>query len=199
MKKILTVLVATFVSISCMGTTTFASEHSTDDKKPYICYFVSDEGAYKVSEEQLAEIIENKNFREVIERAGLAPINVTRRIGNAEIEIEKPLIRRTRTTGHWYINSDTIKAGYRVTYSDAGNSFRVDSGEELYFSIEPSESVSVTIGATGSNNFEITEYVDLAIYGGIAIGTDKVGSYKCYVQNKNSYDFDINGGDISVR
>lgn len=81
-----------------------------------------------------------------------------------------------------------------MTYSTSnGNTFTVGNGEEIGASIDPQESCWLTVGATGTKDFEMTDYIDKKSAYGITISTDTPGGYRIYAQNDNDYTITVSG------
>lgn len=196
MKKLLSVAVAFVCAISCLSITAFAKP----SHKPNLCAYFGEDGVYEISETQLQEMIITDNPEEVVVKYDLTPVPYNVDTRSNETEINKTVQpSKQKTTGSWDIDSDTILAGYTVTYSQPnGRNFVIDSGEELIFSMYLEEVCSVTLGVKGSRNLSHSWNFDPADAGGVTIYVPYKGSYKCYINNSGSDDFNTQGGGIAI-
>lgn len=153
-------------------------------------YYFNDDGFYEVSYSQFQEISATGDLEAVVHRDGLEPIdceeNSDREIQSRDDEV---VPGRSRKAGSWDITSNDILPGYKVTYSmPNGASFLVAPGESVTCQIGPNRACWLTVGASGTKNYEKTVYVDFLNYYGITVGTTTEGSYKFYAAN---YDNDF--------
>lgn len=164
-------------------------------------YYFNDDGFYKVSYNQFQEISATGDLETIVNRDGLEPIvceeitdNETQ---NYDIEVVPGISRKT---GSWAITSNDILPGNKVTYSmPNGASFLVAPGESVICSIGPNKACWLTVGASGTKNYNNKVYVDFQNYYGVTVGTSTEGSYKFYAANYDN-DFTITvSGSVSVR
>lgn len=173
--------------------TEVAAEVKQEIEKPMLRFYFNEDGLYSLNEAQYQEGLTKNNFAEIILRDDLLAVEFE---DNAEVtDVLEPVSILTRTSGSWKITDHVIRDGYRTTFAmPGGDSFVVDDGEEVKFSIEPDTACWLKFGSTGTKDYTNSAYVDKVNWFGITIVTDTPGSYKFFAANtENGFDVTVNG------